>query len=356
MIEDLEVALRKLPAPEPPAALRQRIVTSRARGVRFALPAANERRRALWRFGILLAAAAIVALWIGARQPAAPETRGPLDRGPFWGTPFSPTEALAQGTIVAPSAPRYPLVAEVEGARVQAGSWHYTTCITTDDIITRCGGGVTITIDDGSWNGERVWIMSQRVRTAHEDTAARDTVRSLPDTLYVERNTLRPVYRHLNGPRVHLVQQFQRDSVSESFAYTGPQRRTWQVSAALPGPPDAPLLVWWTDASVTLLLQGLPLQRGWRGSVYSIGLVGKGLRTPPFVPVDFRVVGAGRVMVPAGEFDCWKVEVVEPPWGGRPVMLWVSKDRGWLIKAAQRGSDWRSERMLTSHDATPSAR
>ncbi|HKC38473.1 MAG TPA: hypothetical protein VKC15_02915 [Gemmatimonadales bacterium] len=348
MIDDLEGAL-------PPPELRQRILSSRARGVRVALPVANEGRPALRRVGMFVAAAAIVALWMGTRLPASPETGRPLNRGLFWGTPFLPTEALGQGTTVAPSAPRYPLVAEVEGARVRAGSWHYTTCTTTDDILTTCGAGVTITIEDGSWNGEPAWVMSQRVTTSREWSAAQDTVRSLPDTLFVEHNTLRPVYRRSNGPRMRLVQRFERDSVRESFDYTGPPPRNWQVTAALPGPPEAPLLVWWTDASVTLLVQGLPLQRGWRGSVYSIGLVGKGLRIPPFVPVDFRVLGAGRVTVPAGEFDCWKVELIEPPWGRTPVTLWVSKDRGWLIKAEHRGSDWRSESVLTSHAATPPA-
>src|SRR5882762_7996334 len=140
MIDDLEGALRELPVPEPAPELRQRIVTSRMRGLRVALPTANEGRAARWRVGMFLAAAATVALWIGTRLPASPETGGLLDRGLFWGTPFFPTEALGQGTAVASSPPRYPLVANVEGARVRAGSWHYTTCTTTDDILTRCGG------------------------------------------------------------------------------------------------------------------------------------------------------------------------------------------------------------------------
>ena len=70
-------------------------------------------------------------------------------------------------------------------------------------------------------------------------------------------------------------------------------------------------------------------------------------------PLDLRVVGSGVIDVPAGRFDCWKVEVREGKEAENPLALWVSKDRGWLVRGDQRGTDGRSETPLLS--ATPPA-
>jgi hypothetical protein len=53
-----------------------------------------------------------------------------------------------------------------------------------------------------------------------------------------------------------------------------------------------------------------------------------------------RVLGEERVRVPAGAFDCWKVEVI----GGPRIYprqtfashtMWVAKDEGWVVKRVE---------------------
>jgi hypothetical protein len=343
--------LRKIPAPEPSQNLLERILASRAAGVRVRLPAATARSAARWRVSVLLAAAAAIVLWVGRRSPVSQEGSGALERDPIWEMPFSPAEALGQETVITPAAPRYSLVTELRGRQVQAGSWHYTSCSTTDDVLTKCGGRETVTIRQSAWSGAPAWLLSRSRESVRDWLPTRDTVRSVPDSAYFARDDLRPLYRRIRGLRFSLVQHFDRDSVQESFDRTGRQSRHWRVSAALPGLREAPLLLQWADVNSNLLLQALPFARRWRGSVYSVGLLGAPPRVPPFVPVDFRVVGTGRVDVPAGRFECWKLEVREGWNHDRPATLWVSKDRGWVIKTERRGSDWRNESVLTAYEA-----
>ncbi len=86
-----------------------------------------------------------------------------------------------------------------------------------------------------------------------------------------------------------------------------------------------------------------------RGKRRRVGLVGPDPSKTGFVPVDLRVVGSGRIEVPAGRFECWKVELPDSP--ESTLILWVSKDHGWLVKTEQQGWDWRAESALVS--ATP---
>jgi len=176
-----------------------------------------------------------------------------------------------------------------------------------------------------------------------------DTLRTPPDSTYFAVSTLRPMYATQGGVKFRLVRRFTRDTIREALDMGGAHPRSWRSSAAIPGDRDAPLVLRWARVDLTLLLQVLPLDRWWRGSVYSVGIVGPDPSKTAFAPVDLRVVGSGRAEVPAGGFECWKVELRESP--ESMLTLWVSKDHGWLVKTEQRGWDWRAESALVS--ATP---
>jgi hypothetical protein len=51
--------------------------------------------------------------------------------------------------------------------------------------------------------------------------------------------------------------------------------------------------------------------------------------------------------VPAGTFDCWKLEVIQG--GSARSELWVSRDRQWVVKTEYRGGDFVTEQVLTSY-------
>jgi hypothetical protein len=234
-------------------------------------------------------------------------------------------------------------------ARAHGGTWTYRTCTVFDDVPTNCRGRFTITVANAQWRGRPVWLVSKQEKSARDRSP--DTLRTPLDSTYFEPATLRPIYAAQGGVKFRLVRRFTRDTVREALDIGGAHPRSWRASAGIPGAPDAPLVLRWVHVDLTLLLQVLPLDRWWRGSVYSVGLVGPDPRKTGFAPVDLRVVGIGRIEVPAGRFECWKLELREGP--ESMLTLWVSKDHGWLVKTEQRGPDWRAESPLVS--ATPPA-
>jgi len=339
--------LRRIPAPEPSKDLLGRILASRAAGVRVVLPedrSATSRRSALL---LLTAAAAALVLVMstrgGDRRPVDTENEFPDITA---GLSFWPPDAMAQEPGP-PRRPHYQPVRSLQFARAHGGTWTYRTCTVFDDVLTNCRGRLTITVADARWEGHAAWLVSQQQKSVRDRSP--DTLRTPPDSTYFEASTLRPIYAAQGGVKFRLVRRFTGDTVREALDIGGTAPRSWRSSAAIPGAQDAPIVLRWARVDLTLLLQVLPLDRWWRGSVYSVGLVGPDPSKTGFAPVDLRVVGSGRIEVPAGRFECWKVELRESP--ESMLTLWVSKDHGWLVKTEQRGWDWRAESALVS--ATP---
>jgi len=340
--------LRKIPVPEPSRDLLERILASRAAGVRVVLP--QERSTVSRRAALLLLTAAAAALVFVMSTRGG--DRRPVDTANEFaditaGLSFLPPDAMAQEPGP-PRRPHYQPVRSLQFARAHGGTWTYRTCTVFDDVLTKCRGRLTIAITQAKWEGRPAWLVSQQNKSVR-DWATTDTIRTPLDTTYVDPATLRPIYHAINGKAFHFVRRITGDTVHEALDIGGTAPRSWRSSAGIPGAQDAPLVLRWARVDVTLLLQVLPLDRSWRGSVYSVGLVGPDPSKTAFAPVDLRVVGSGRTEVPAGRFECWKLELRESP--ESMLMLWVSKDHGWLVKTEQWGPDWRAESALVS--ATP---
>ena len=341
--------LRTLPAPEPPEGLLSRILASRAAGVRVVLPGEGptvSRRVAL----LLIAAAAAAALVMSTRGsgPRAVTTDNAYHDGAA-GLAIWPPEALAQ-EAGPPHPPRYEPVRSLRVARAHGGTWTYRACFVFDDVLTNCRSRFTIAVSRAERDGKPAWLVSQQ-ETSVREWSPTDSIRTPLDSTYVDPATLRPIYHEINGKRFHLVRRIIGDTVREALDIGGAHPRSWRTNARIPGAPDAPLVLRWARFDVALLLQVLPLERGWRGSVYSVGLVGPDAGKAAIAPIDLRVVGSERIEVPAGTFDCWKVELRHGD--ETQLTLWTSKDRGWLVKTELRESDFRAESALLS--ATPSA-
>lgn len=347
MVDELQRRLRELPAPEAPSHLLARILKSRSAGTRVELPRPR-RTPAPWLIGALAAAAAlalVINVRSGERSTAGAETDYEDVAAAL---SLVPRAALAQQTGP-PRTPRYDLVHDLDASRAHAGTWTYETCTTTDDVLTQCRSRLTIIVREAQRAEQPAWLMIQRLAFVRGWSSTSDTIYVPPDTTYFARQTLRPTYWAMTGERIHVVRDFTRDSVHEAVDITGPHLRSWRASAKLPGAADQPLVLRWARFDVALLLQVLPLARGWRGSVYSVGLMDPVLSASPFPPLDLRVVGSERIDVPAGRFDCWKVEMRLDD--ETAMTLWASKDRGWLIKTEGGEPDWRTESTLIS--ATP---
>jgi len=336
--------LRKIPAPEPSKDLLERVLASRAAGLRVMLP---EAKAATGRDRYVRYAAAMALLvgfgWLALstiKPSAVRHASGP----PVWsldGSPLFPATVLGQEQRVRDVRPRYPLITATVPGDMRAGRWTYDARWITDGVFTSSQGQRTVMRAATIYHGRPVWFMSESGR----------------DTVLVDQASLRPI-RYVRPMRSHLlIQEFGRDSVVERFHGGAPlNERHFQGSAALPGLAGSPLLVAWSPYSIDALVQALPLARGWRGSVYSVNWLVYSDRFPPFTSVDLRVIGADRITVPAGTFDCWKLEVRD---GSEKTLVWVSKDRRWVVMRQRIWSDesgeWRVETLLTAVDTTPPA-
>ena len=335
-LDSLRAELRKLSAPHPSSDLLARILASRAKGARVILPTARGTGQGLRSARVAAAAAAVVgvvwgSMWLlGSRS----STRTWPPR--FDEVTLLPRAAFGQERQPRAAEPRYPLIATLEPTRVHSGEWTYDVRSITDGVFTSPQGHRTVIIVEGSYGGRPAWVMSE-------------SYGDFGDTVFVDRSVLRPLHHERSRTgRFAFVQEFSRDSVFELLRVSHPKARTFQGSAALPGPSASPLTVSWSPFSIDtpLLLQAVPLERRWQGSVFSVNWVSMADRLPPFTPVDLRVVGAQAVTVPAGTFDCWKVEARQ---GEYTWLLWVSKDRQWVIKSQYRNApDWVTERVLVS--------
>ncbi len=343
--------LRKIPAPEPSNELLERILATRAAGVRVVLPAAGRSvasRRAV-RYAATAAILAGVA-WLGW-QVVTTRSGAKSELPPVWvigGMPFIPSTAFGQERVASTTSPRYALIAQIQPTRVRAGRWTYEGSSVGDGVFTTSQGPPrTIVIAAGNFEGQPVWVVSSSMK--------------MLDTVLVDRATLRPL-RYVRPMRhARLVQQFSHDSIDE-LLYLGPRpkqrERTLRGAALLPDLGVGPMLVSWSPHSLEMLVQALPLNRAWRGSAYSANWVSMTARFPTFTTLDLRVTGAERVTVPAGTFDCWRLEERE---GDDKSMLWVSKDHGWLVMTRHTYSDgsgkwrteWVNETRLVAVDTLP---
>jgi len=338
MIKDFRVVLREWPAPEAGSELRERILMSRAGGRRVGLPVD---RSAGWRVRLLVAAAAVVAI-----VAIATLGRGRANQGAYAdllsGAPWWPTVSAAQEPRTPPRAPRYALIGDLDQTRVAGGTWTYEGRTTTDGILTGTTGQFAITASATRLDGTPAWLVTTERRPIPDAT----------DSLFVSQATLRPLRYAVNSSnsRTHIVQQYSVDSVHETIDVIGRGERHLRNTVALPGALHTPGLVLSAFATdLNLVTQALPLQRGWRGSAYTFGLMSQAGPIPPFVPIDFRVVGRDLVTVPAGTFECWKLEVIRGYEGEARSHLWVSRDRQWIVKAEYRGGDFVTEQVLTSY-------
>jgi hypothetical protein len=347
-VDEMLEKLRQLAAPEPPPGLLQRILDSRAAGVQVPLPRLG-RDYTRWLVGALAAAAAL-ALVVNTHGPDRSLTSPDDDDQDIarvlaiW-----PPYAMAQ-EAGPPPPPRYQLVRDLRAVNVRAGTWIYQIGHAFEGGASKYRERLRIVVRSAEWDRRPAWLVSQQELTitgSNSDTTA--WIRMPVDTMYADVETLRPIHYAMVGMRFRLIHRFAWDTVYEALDIGGAHLRSWRVHAGIPGPVNAPLVLRWRWLDVTLLLQSLPLGRGWRGSVYSVGLVGRDPAKAAIVPLDMNVEGGERIEVPAGPFDCWKI--VARDGRERVLTFWVSKDRGWLVKEEERGPDLFMERALVS--ATP---
>lgn len=347
---DLRAVLRQLPAPEPSLDLLQRILRSRAMGVRFSIPA--RRLVVPWRW--MAAAAAVVALvggtWVlslsvakmgesrfAGRDPLA-ELRELMPQQSR-GAPESPGEAPL---------PKYSIISSetLDPSRLMEGVWTYQSETTTDRVLTTQGESIRFGVAHATFDGHPSWMVTSARQFRDELWGGPYT-----DTTYLDAVSLRPRYTvvHANKGRTRLVQNFSADSGSESIEFPRVQKSR-RSAIAFPFSRNALFVNDWSLRHFPAVLPALPLERGWRGTLYQVVFISQPGDVRRVVPLDLRVVGTDRVTVPAGTFDCWRLDVEINVGEIDLLRIWVSRDKGWLVKLEYRGSDYVRNQLLQSYE------
>lgn len=350
----LKAALQQLPVPEPSPDLLHRILHSRAMGVRVSLPVGG--LAVAWRW---VGAAAVVAVLIGGSWVVSLSVSRIGESGTA-GDPFAellrtmrwPSAGRDDETPRGrPPQPKYPLILSdsLDPSRLTEGTWTYQSTTTMDDILTEASGRHRVRVSHSRYARRPAWM----VNTAKETEGGWS---DYPDTAYVDAASLRPQYAvaYLGHEwRTRIVQSFWSDSGSQSIEITGRTKTSLRGVMALPFPPNAVFTNDWSQLRFRVLLHAFPLRRGWRGSLYQTGLFSKsgpGTVVQRALPLDLRVVGRQRVSVPGGTFDCWRVEMESHLGETERWTMWVSRDKGWTIKAQFHGSDYVVNEVLLSYE------
>jgi len=317
MTTDFRVKLQELPVPEPRVELRERILASRARGARVVLPP-DRRASRLTAPRAIAAAIVLTMLTWGVYSAFVGREEGiPSGAAVFGGSPLWPTPALSQevGTSDTVGHARYPLLDRVPSRPLQSGSWSYRATMTTDGLVTTEQGIRTFSIAPTTVHG----VPALAIVTYGTGRYAPE---GFADSLVVSRDSLRLLRR---------TKRYGRYPGGGDFPAEPPRYLSWR---------DADIN--WVGSVYRVLFQLTTLDRSWRGSVY---VPGYSFLTRHIYPLDLRVVGAERVTVPTGTCDAWVVSV---RLRGREARVYVSKDRGLVVKTAMpMGEDAVWEQVLT---------
>lgn len=345
----LRSALRQLPAPEPQPELLQRILRSRALGRRIVVTTHEGPPIRRW-----IAAAAAVALLLGgswaisvslSKISESRRARRALDEL-LRGTILEREPESAPTLLRDALRPAYPLIVSetLDTSRLAAGLWTYQSETTTDDILTGPAGGNRIRLARTSLAGQPVWMVNTARRSRTESWSPYE------DTTYLDPSSLRPLraFATMNKGRTRLEQRFSGDSGYESVVLTRSMKGLWQGAVAFPFSRNALFSSNWWGGSLAALFPALPLQREWQGSLYQVAFIAR-LGLQGVRPVNLRVVGTDRVTVPAGTFECWRLEVQDFNSDFERPRMWVSRDKGWLIKEEHSASDFVYTRVLESY-------
>jgi len=313
-----------------------------------------------WRW---IGAAAAVAVLIGGSwiislslsrigESAGRDRLGELLRGM---TPWFP-DGNARESSGIPAQPKYPLILadSLDPSRLTEGVWTYGSTTTTDGVLTESSfiGSTRIRMARGTYDRDPAWIVTTARNFRNERT------HDFVDTVYIDASTLRPRYAVVSGykRRTRTVQSFSSERGTQSITITGPMTGFYSGTMQLPFPPRAVFTSDFWPSRLRVLFPAIPLARGWQGSLYQTGLfkrTGPGTLEQHAVPLDLRVRGRDRVSVPAGRFECWRVEIEQHLGESLRWTMWVSRDQGWMVKAELRLTDQVVTEVLESYEPGP---
>jgi hypothetical protein len=319
-----------LPAPAPSADLLQRVLAGRAAGERIILPAIDAPSQRGRRTITVYAMAAVLLVAVGIsirsalRQPhdAPVMDTAPVMRGSLYASGFFTTIASAQEPP-RPGKPTPAPVIAIDGTRLRAGETQYEERWTDSIGHAETGSRQSERVARTTIAGRAAWRLEHVLSARSAD----GLMHIEAETLWVDQRTLQPLERrvhiapHAEYDRLDITQGFNGDSmvghVTAARAGTAPFERSFLRRL---DPASGPFV---TDALSSVFLTGVELGPHWAGRLSVVGwaLVDRDV----LHPVTLRVMGAERITVPAGTFDCWRMSV---SMDGHSYVAWVRQSDG----------------------------
>jgi hypothetical protein len=184
-------------------------------------------------------------------------------------------------------------------------------------------------------------VATWRIMVVEHDSAGPGETKA--ETLVVRRHDLRLVtravhvepYRRWKG--INIQQRVTGDSVLGRMTLddaSGMRPISHRLPAAY-----APYI---SDAFAPVFFSSVPLDAQWQGSLTVLGWAV--VPNDVLYPIEVRVVGAERVQVPAGTFECWKLAV---HYLGGSLDYWVRKSDGIAVRAIGRDERSGGRRTVT---------
>ena len=211
-----------------------------------------------------------------------------------------------------------------KASQIEPGTFTYSSLSITDGVFTSRHGSSAISVSRAKWRGAPAFLAVRdgpRVTGVHLDS------------LVVTADGPTPLYwastYYTQHPPGAIRANF--DSASVTIAMTG----HLDTIATLPFRMKSGQLPF--GFALPLAIPALPLAPGWHGTVEI---------APPIHPRAFkfflrpwetmrlRVVGRETIRVPAGVFDCWKVQVGDPE---DESTIWVSTAHHFVIRSVSVG-------------------
>jgi hypothetical protein len=198
----------------------------------------------------------------------------------------------------------------IDASRLRPTRVHYRAAVTQDSTALFTGD-VQFEVAEMQYTGAPALLL---VQTGMLGTT------TMSDSLVVSRADLRPLHWSAAQGVARLAAEFTPDTIFG--AMSSPLGRQNIVIAN-----RADLLV--SAAAVDAVLTSLPLSLGWRDSVHVLVVDAGGATT---APATIAVDAEERVVVPAGEYDCWVVSLETERGSAR---YWVSKEQPLIVRSEQ---------------------
>ena len=332
--EAIEPELRALGTPPATPELLDRILADRRAGTRVILPVGRVARRTTSRYVIaaVLVVAAVLTLPIYRGRLGDKSDLQPASQFFYFDGVARAEESPAHVQLppAVPAHPEHVHPATLEYLRV----WQDSSA----RVTMKMSSLLSVRADGSSW---------QVVSTRRELTSEPQAITA--ETLVVARSDLRLVaravhvrpYRRWRG--INIEQRFSGDSVTGRMTLDGVDGMR-PIARRLPAS-GAPYI---SDVFAPVFLASAPLDRSWRGRVTVLGWA--------VVPADvmrsvsLRVTGEEEVRVPAGRFDCWRLEVAH---SGGSFAYWIRKSDGIAIRSEERQRDGGRRIVTLEREAAP---